>query len=734
MRGPVCVITDSGRAGNLPGPAAGLVLAVDDPAVAAELAGAGDGDLGDADRTAPLLAGHPAYVIYTSGSTGRPKGVTVTHAGLVNLVAANRRFGAGPGHRVAQFTSVSFDNFGTEWSTALVSGAALVVIPAERRLGPALSQFITAAAITHAMLAPAALATVAEGSIGTQVVLDVGGEACPPEVAARWSAGRVLFNSYGPTETTVDAAVWRCRPGPGPVLIGTPIVNTRCYVLDQWLGPVPPGVAGDLYVAGAGVARGYLGRPALTAERFVACPFAAAAGPGQSSTAGERIYRTGDRARWTPGGELEFLGRADEQVKIRGFRIEPGEIEAVLAAHPQVAQAVVITREDSPGDKRLAAYIVPAGGAATSDLPAALRDYLTARLPDYMVPAAVTMLDTLPLTANGKLDRQALPAPGQLTRAATRAPATPREQLLCETFAQILGLPSVGPDDNFFALGGHSLLIVSLVERLREHGIPVDIQALFQTPTPAGLAQTTAPAQLTIPPNLIPDHTTVITPDMVTLVTLTAAEIDRIVAQVDGGAANVADVYPLAPLQEGIFFHHLMADGDRADVYLEPYVLAFDSRGRLEDFLGALQRVVDRHDIYRTSVAWDGLPEPVQVVWRHAATPVTEVTLGGSDADPVSRLLEMAGTRMDLHRAPLLQVYVAAEPGTGRWLALLQIHHLLLDHTGLELMLEEITAFAARRRGPAGRTHAIPEFRSADPHGGAECVSMRSISRRCLGM
>ena len=259
---PACVLTQVMLAQALPGSLTVPVLAVDEPGLMAELAAADAGELGDGDRAGQLRVGHPAYVIYTSGSTGQPKAVVATYAGFVNLaVAANGRFGAGPGRRVAQFASAGFDIFGWEWSLALLSGAALVLVPAQRRLGADLAGFVAEAAITHATLPPAVLAGMDEGAVGAGVVLEVGGEACPPEVAARWSAGRVLFNSYGPTETTVDATAWRCRPDAGQVPIGAPMANTRVFVLDGWLGPVPAGVSGELYVAGAGLARGYPGRP-----------------------------------------------------------------------------------------------------------------------------------------------------------------------------------------------------------------------------------------------------------------------------------------------------------------------------------------------------------------------------------------------------------------------------------------------------------------------------------------
>ena len=348
------IMTTAGIEADLPVLVGVPVIAVDVPVTTAMLAGLPGTGLTDADRPRPLLPGHPAYIIYTSGSTGTPKGVTVTHAGLPSLAQGHREFGAGPGARVAQFASASFDTFGWEWTMGLLTGAALVIVPPQRRLGGELTKLMAEQAVTLATLPPAVLATVGEDSIDQRTTLIVAGEVCPPEIMARWSAGRALFNSYGPTETTIDATLWRARPHADVVPIGSPVLNTRVFVLGRHLEPAPPGVIGELYVSGAGLARGYAGRSGLTAERFVACPF---------GHAGTRMYRTGDLARWTAGGVLEFAGRADDQLKIRGFRVEPGEIEAVLTSHPLVAQAVVVAREDTPGDKRLVGYVVTARDA-----------------------------------------------------------------------------------------------------------------------------------------------------------------------------------------------------------------------------------------------------------------------------------------------------------------------------------------------------------------------------------
>ncbi|WP_143267267.1 non-ribosomal peptide synthetase, partial [Amycolatopsis thailandensis] len=648
---------------------------------------------------------HAAYVIYTSGSTGTPKGVVVPHRNVVALFAATEGlFDFGADDVWSWFHSFAFDFSVWELWGPLVHGGRVVVVPFDVSRSPReFADLLVRERVTMLSQTPSAFYQLMEtaGSDSLRTVV-FGGEALDPARLSDWwervgVSGPRLVNMYGITETTVHVTHFDLLPGVDGSVIGRGIPGLSVYVLDEWLRPVPAGVVGELYVAGSQVARGYVRRPGLTGERFVACPFGAP---------GARMYRTGDRGRWNTEGRLVFAGRADDQVQIRGFRIEPGEVEAVLAAHPEVTQAAVIAREDVEGDVRLVGYVVPAADASVS--PEAVRGFAASRLPSYLVPSAVVVLESLPLTGNGKLDRAALPAPAYAAGGG-RAPATTEEELLCQAFAEVLGLDRVGVDDDFFALGGHSLLAVSLVEWLRQRGVSVSVRALFTTPTPAGLAAVAGVGWVEVPPNLIPEGATELTPEMLTLVDLTADAVELVAASLPGGAADVQDVYPLAPLQEGIYFHYLLAGRDGTDVYATPTVLAVDTRERLEGFLVALRWLVDRHDIYRTAILSEGLPHPVQVVSRHARLPVEEITLDPAGPSPVDQLLAAGDGRMELTEAPLIRVYVAADPAGG-WLVLLRIHHLIQDHTTFDVIVEDLQAFLAGRAGELPPPSRFREF------------------------
>jgi amino acid adenylation domain-containing protein len=466
------------------------VVVLDDPATVGALAEIVGSNLPDAERRSGLLPAHPAYVIYTSGSTGRPNGVVVSHRSLLNFSVQYRTRLASPEprQRVALTHSVSFDSAWAGFVWMLLGHELHVLSDAVRRDPEALIAHVRQARLdvidsTPSYLQLAVASGLLDGGHHRPGLLVSGGEALGEALwkRIRLEQGTRGFNTYGPTECTVDALWHDMSEGESP-LVGRPIANTRAFVLDASLRPVAPGVAGELYVAGTGLARGYRGRPGLTSGRFVACPF---------GEPGERMYRTGDVMRWTGDGALEFLGRADDQVKIRGFRIELGEVEAALAAHPSVGQAAVLVREDVPGDQRLVGYVVPAGGSGAVDTvdTAGIRAALAGLLPEYMVPSVV-VLAALPLTENGKLDRRALPVPDYTPAREYRAPSTPLEETLCGVFAEVLGVPRVGVDDNFFELGGHSLLATRLVSRVRTvAGASVSIAEFFETPTVDGVSR-----------------------------------------------------------------------------------------------------------------------------------------------------------------------------------------------------------------------------------------------------
>jgi amino acid adenylation domain-containing protein len=473
--GPVLVVTSS-AVGDVAGRlAAGApVLVLDDPQTGAVVAGYSDSDLTDVDRLGPLYPGSSAYVIYTSGSTGRPKGVVVEHRNLVNLLFHHRNgFVAATGGgrlRLGLSAAFSFDT-SLEGPLLMADGHELHLIDEAVRLDPeALVDYVAEHRLDFLDLTPSYVRQLIPAGLLTNErhrpkVLMLGGEAINETLWAELAGAQeiVSYNFYGPTECTIDALSCRVVESMRPA-VGRPLRNLRAYVADGSLRPVPVGVAGELYLAGAQVARGYLHRPGLTAERFVACPFGAP---------GERMYRTGDRVRWTVEGQVEYLGRNDEQVKIRGFRIEPGEIEAALRQQPEVGEAVVIAHEDVSiegnglGLKRLVAYVVSTDGGLVDST--GLWAHLTTMLPYYMVPSAVVVLDELPLTRNGKLDRKALPAPefGAASGVDYVAPRSEAETVLTGIWSEVLGVEKVGVEDNFFELGGDSLHSMQLTSRTR---------------------------------------------------------------------------------------------------------------------------------------------------------------------------------------------------------------------------------------------------------------------------
>ncbi|HEU4882207.1 MAG TPA: amino acid adenylation domain-containing protein, partial [Longimicrobium sp.] len=695
------LVTESSLTDRLPAHAARVIqVDADAAAIAAEPADA----LAAPDTGTDPEA--PAYVMYTSGSTGRPKGVEVPHRAIVRLVRGQDYLSIDPSDVFLQLAPASFDAATLELWGPLLNGARLAIHPAGQPSVESIGRALEEHGVTVLWLTAGLFHLVVEERIGVLRgvrQLLAGGDVLSVPHVRRVLAElpeTALINGYGPTENTTFTCCHRIGAAEDGISIpvGRPIANTYVRVLDAGMQPAPMGVPGELYAGGAGLALGYLNRPELTAEKFVADPY----------LPGARLYRTGDRVRWMADGTLEFMGRVDTQVKIRGFRIELGEIETALRQSPGVRDCTVVVRDEETGGRRLVAYVV---GEAEAD---ALRDRLRLGLPEYMLPSAFVFLDALPLTANGKLDRKALPAPEEdaYARGSYEAPLGEVEAALAEIWSELLGVERVGRRDHFFELGGHSLLAIKLIERMRRAGLHMEVRALFTTPVLAELALAVggASAEIEVPANGIPEGSVSITPEMLPLVELSQAEIDRIVAEVPGGAANVQDIYPLAPLQEGILFHHLLSE--EGDPYLLTTVTEFDTRARLDQYLAALQAVIDRHDILRTAVVWDGLREPVQVVVRHAPLTVEEVELDGGEEDAAERLWRRHDPRryrMDLTRAPLLRASIAEDRARGRWLLLTLRHHLTSDHESQEVLQAEI---AAHLRGLEAELPAPLPFRN----------------------
>ncbi|MFF0524657.1 non-ribosomal peptide synthase/polyketide synthase [Actinomadura nitritigenes] len=623
-----------------------------------------DADLPDADPPdlpAEVRPGQLAYLIYTSGSTGTPKAVQVPHEGVVNLAMAQQRaLGVDRGDVVLQFASASFDASVWELVMALATGARLVVATSGERAEPdRLAALIAGAGVGVATMPPSLLEALPPDGLAGVGTLITAGERLDAELARTWGRGRRLFNAYGPTETSVCATIARCdtgtpegpegpepqQPPPAPP-IGSPIANTRLYVLDATLNPVPAGVPGELYVAGTGLARGYGGRPALTAERFVACPVAGD---------GSRMYRTGDRARWRADGLLEFIGRADEQVKVRGFRVEPGEVEAVLAAHPDVSAAAV-TAFGPEADQRLAAYLVATDPATGVPGTAELREFTRRRLPEFMVPAVFTELASLPLTPSRKVDRAALPAPGTDRPEVGRfvAPRTETERVLAQVWAELLRTERVGVTDNFFDLGGDSITSIQVVARAREVGVHVTAAQMFDHQTVAELAAVAAGAQAA-----------------------------------DTGQDRIGGEYPLSPVQRAFFGWELPEPS-----HLNQSRLLEATGGRIDRRLleVAAEALADHHDALRSRFTRRDGRWQARVAAVESADLVWVADLG-DDGTKAART--EAATRaqagLALEDGPLLRL-VLFERGDRPQQLLVVAHHLVIDAVSWPIVLADLSA------------------------------------------
>ncbi|MEH2067463.1 MAG: amino acid adenylation domain-containing protein [Nostoc sp.] len=615
-----------------------------------------------------------AYVIYTSGSTGKPKGVLIEHRGLCNLAQAQiQTFNLNQSNRILQFASLSFDASIFEIVMALQTGATLYLANKESLLpGQALIQLLQQQAITHVTLPPAVLAVLALAEIPTLQTIISAGEFCSHEIVKRWwLPSRRFFNAYGPTEATIWSTVVEINDPTSETSIGCPIANTQIYILDEHLQLVPIGIIGELYIGGDGLARGYLNRPELTAEKFIPNPFqrgrgqrageAGGKGEEDQSFNSERLYKTGDLARYLPNGNIEFLGRINDQVKIRGFRIELGEIEAVLSQYLAVQEAVVIVREDTPGDKRLVAYIVASQQLTTNEL----HSFLKEKLPDYMLPSAFVMLEFLPLTPNKKVDRRALPAPEthKSPEVGSLQPRTPTEEVLVNIWTDLLGIEADIHDD-FFDIGGHSLLAIQLLSRVQSiFQVELPLPSLFDEPTIAALARNIESRHAQFP------------------------QLPPLVPRPDGCKL------PLSFAQQRLWFLNQL-DPESPLYNMHAAVRLTGSLNHIV-LQQSLTEIVHRHEVLRTTIAaQNGKPILAIAPFLEFSLPIVNL----SELPESKRLEQMqqlatqeAQQPFSLEQGPLLRSTLLQLSNTEH-LLLMTIHHIVSDGWSIGILIQEVAA------------------------------------------
>ena len=635
----VCVLTRG--VDTVAGAGARPVLRVDD----LDVSGRSADPITDSGRLAPLGVDNTAHVIFTSGSTGTPKGVTVDHAGLLGVAAHHQAFGFTAHARVLMVASPTFDVSVGEILLAVGAKATLVLAPPEAYAGEALTALLHEKQVSAAVLTPTVLSSLDRSRLAGVRTLITTGEACPGELITAWAPGRQMFNAYGPTEATIWATCSAPQLAGQPIGIGAPIAGVCALVLDARLNPAPVGVVGELYLSGPALARGYVGRADLTAERFVANPY---------GDAGTRMYRTGDRVSWGPDGQLRYLGRADGQVKIRGQRIEPGEVQAALAALDGVTAAVVIAREDRPGALRLVGYVTGTGD------PVQIRTQLVDRLPAYMVPSAVVVIDALPMTDNGKLDIRALPAPEYRDVDHYRAPSGVTEEMLAGIYAQVLGLERVGVDDSFFDLGGDSIMSMQVVARARAAGLLCRPRDIFVEQSVARLAQ---------------------------------------VVKVGTGIDDVVDE-GIGPVVATPIMRWLQGVGGRVDQFNQTMVVTAPAEVSQTDVVVLLQALLDWHPMLRLRVEDDEVG-----AWSLRAP-----ERGSVRADECLRtvavlsdeVLVEARSRLDPAAGAMLSAVWATSTGQ----LVLIVHHLAVDGVSWRILLEDLNIAWAQHHN--GQPVALP--------------------------
>ncbi|CAM1358033.1 amino acid adenylation domain-containing protein [Tenacibaculum xiamenense] len=653
-----------------------------------------------------------AYIIYTSGTTGKPKGVVVNHLGVTNIAFSwKKSFEVDEYTSLLQLASYAFDVFIGDLCKTLLFGGKMVICPDDLRFDlAALHKLIERHRISLIETTPALAIPLMdyiyennlEYSWIKQVI--IGSDVCYMNdfrrLYERFGNSIRITNSYGVTEATIDSSYYEASDvselsSLPNVPIGKPLHNTRFYVLDTSKNLVPKGVIGELYIGGLGLAKEYLNNSALTQEKFVPNPFKGS----------DRLYKTGDLARWLPDGDIDFIGRGDSQVKIRGYRIELGEIENELFKHTSISNCCIVTKDDINGNKSLIGYVVSEGNFDKE----ATESFLKESLPYYMVPTLWVELEKMPLTANGKVDKKNLPEPNE-TILSSKTFVEPRNEIekqLVSIWQQLLGIEKIGIYDNFFELGGHSLLVVKLIDQLQKNDYHVTVKDVFSKATIAGIGESliSLKTKYEVPANGIIEDTRYITPSMVPLLNFEQEDIDRIVRNIPSGVSNIQDIYPLSPLQEGIYFQHLINGENLGDPYVTPILLSFNNKEKRASFINAVQFVVNRHDVLRTCFLSKGLPKPVQVVLKKVNLSVEELILDNSkDTLSELKLLTAPGNQwIDLSKTPLLTLQTVNDLENNAFYLILLGHHLVLDHVGIEKITLEVKEYLS------GNKNSLPK-------------------------
>lgn len=660
-----------------------------------------------------------AYVIYTSGSTGYPKGVAVSHyaiAAYCEEALATFYLEELVGSKLT--SSLGFDATIVSALFPLLAGGMVDIWNSQGDWGVFWQALIESQDGYLIKITPShiqGLSLREQSKIcNTAHCFVVGGEVFSLEALQclkKAFPNASIFNQYGPTEavvgSTFKALTHEQLTDEKSITIGRPFTNKAAIVLNQYGLLCPVGAVGVLHIGGEGLAQGYLNNSQLTAQRFIKNVY--------KDVAGERLYNTGDLVRQLPNGEFEFIGRLDNQVKLRGYRIELAEIEATILRHDAV-QSCIVRLSQVHGEAQMVAYFIQNAnfkGGINDTIAKALREYLQATLPEYMVPTAWIELDSLPLTVNGKVDIAQLPSPSANDLAVEEyvSAASDTEAQLIAIWSELLNIDAdqIGTKDNFFALGGHSLLVMRMLAKLQQQDMHLQVSDVIGAPDLASLAaildKNVQTNKFVLPENLIAEDCEKITPDMLPLIALSQSEIDHIVSSIDGGVHRVKDIYPLVSLQEGIYFHHMLEPLN--DPYLESKVLLMDSREQVDMLLSGLQFLIDRHDIFRTAIVSEGVSQPVQVVYRHVQLPVETYSLNANvDTDEQLQALLSSSDPMDLSKAPMIRVKLAKDPQSANWFFILQYHHLISDNESAAIMAAELSAFASGSQ--ASLTPSVP--------------------------